>query len=172
MYNNDQRTSTVSTTTTTPSTTSTVRTTSRTTTIVAPSFYFPPLNHVTFPPIYISDKPPSFDMGYDKSQSSFTESDDDSDNTVEDIDYEEQPFTPLHVLDVDEDEGVLVFEEMGNSSEILRNLSLSLPNLNSTSNAELSSNVFHCSDGDSLCKAVLQRRSSKILEERSVKNLL
>ena len=58
-----------------------------------------------------------------------------------------------YVLDLVNNEKVIIEDVVGNSSEILRNLSLHLPNtINSNSSAELSSGFLRCGETDTLCK--------------------
>ena len=59
-----------------------------------------------------------------------------------------------YVLDLVNNDKVIIEDVVGNSSEILRNLSLHLPDtINSNSSAELSSGFLRCGETDSICKA-------------------
>ena len=59
-----------------------------------------------------------------------------------------------YVYDLVNNEKIIIEDAVGNSSEILRNLSLHLPDtINSNSSAELSSGFLRCGETDSICKA-------------------
>ena len=133
---------TTTTTTTTVTTTSTSTTTATTTTILSFSRTFQPIFRSTFKSdnLFEDIQEPSY-LNYDDAEENYYSESEDTE-TVLDLSYD--------------NEDVLIEEEIGDSLEILKNLSLIPDRISSniSDSYELSKNALQCDEGDTLCRTL------------------